>query len=111
MKNYWAGGTEGGNQSDFIKNNYWDGIYFGPNTKHIKGKKTAEANFANIKKGDGFLIKGLNIGKGILNVYYIGEVLKVNKKNIKFHSKKILILNFKYLGLGSKVNGTLHYSK
>ena len=48
MKNYWAGGTEGGNQSDFIKNNYWDGIYFGHNTKYIKGKKTADSNLLGL---------------------------------------------------------------
>lgn len=89
MKNYWAGGTEGGNQSDFIKNNYWDGIYFGHNTKHIKGKKTADSNFAKIKKGDGFLIKGkAEIGK-TLNIYYIGEVLSVDRRNQKIILKKV----------------------
>ncbi len=79
-KKYWAGGFLWGGENskleEFIDGNYWQ-IGWPKDDPNDAARKTWEA-FAGINKGDEFAIKGFG-GQNDLKIYYIGEVVSVDR--------------------------------
>ncbi len=75
---YWAGGFQWGEQSklaEFIEGNFWQ-IGWAKTDTNSAAQKTW-ANFAKLKVGDEFAIKGYG-GRNNLQIHYIGKVLARN---------------------------------